>query len=303
MIRLMNWFYIFIVVTFTVVISVSEVTAAFFVDTSNGDIVTFNEHSGKGYIFAPFQPDIGMQWPRSIAIREDDQIFVSSQGYSCILQIDPKDGTNVKIFVAPGSGGLYAPTGLAFGPDGNLYVASSNHNILRYDGSTGSFIDVFVETGSGGLGSPKGIIFGPDGNLYVSSWGNILRYDGKTGKFMDLFIPSGSGGLDISFDLAFGPDGNLYISNWYRDNVLMFDGNSGDFIEAVVPSGSNGLSYPMGLGFDKNGNLYIANYGGGNILKYDGRRKQPTTINMPNNSRPCYLSLDRPLRLHSESGK
>ena len=51
--------------------------------------------------------------------------------------------------------GWFGPTGLTFGPDGNLYVTSSlNDQVLRYDGSTGAFLDAFVPSGSGGLGWP-----------------------------------------------------------------------------------------------------------------------------------------------------
>jgi DNA-binding beta-propeller fold protein YncE len=78
-------------------------------------------------------------------------------------------------FVAPGSGGLSTPRQSVFGPDGNLYVASSDtDSILRYNGVTGAFLDTFVPSGSGGLVGPGDLTFGPDGDLYVSSTVNFV---------------------------------------------------------------------------------------------------------------------------------
>ena len=88
-------------------------------------------------------------------------------------------------FVARARAGSVQPLkGLAFGPDGNLYVASvTNNNILEYNGSTGAFLRAFVSAGSGGLNNPCGLMFGPDGNLYVSSvrHATILRFEGPRG--------------------------------------------------------------------------------------------------------------------------
>jgi len=51
---------------------------------------------------------------------------------------------------------------VAFGPDGNLYVASElTHEVKRYDGATGAFIDNFVTAGSGGVTQRTFLTFAP----------------------------------------------------------------------------------------------------------------------------------------------
>ena len=107
-----------------------------------------------------------------------------------------------------GSGGLYTPSAMAFGPDGNLYISGGtfggNLGVRRYDPTTGAFIDFFANTGSD-LYYPVGITFGPDNNLYVATGkANVMRFNYPTGNFMDFFIPDGGGGLTAPFHLTFG---------------------------------------------------------------------------------------------------
>ena len=75
-------------------------------------------------------------------------------------------------------GGLSEPTGLVFGPDGNLYVAGSISNVSRFDGTTGQFLEKFVPEFSGGLVNPNDLVFGLDGNLGSGAFtGRVLRYN------------------------------------------------------------------------------------------------------------------------------
>ena len=109
------------------------------------------------------------------------------------------------------SGGLYTPSAMAFGPDGNLYISGGtfggNLGVRRYNPTTGAFIDFFANTGSD-LYVPIGITFGLDNNLYVSTQNaaNVMRFNYPTGTFMDFFVPDGGGGLTAPFHLAFGVD-------------------------------------------------------------------------------------------------
>jgi hypothetical protein len=108
-----------------------------------------------------------------------------------------------------GSGGLYTPSAMAFGPDGNLYISGGtfggNLGVRRYDPMTGALIDFFANTGSD-LYVPIGIAFGPDNNLYVATQNaaNVMRFHYPSGAFMDFFVPDGGSGLTAPFHLTFG---------------------------------------------------------------------------------------------------
>src|SRR5262249_20600775 len=157
---------------------------------------------------------------------------------------------------------LQSPTGLVFGPNGDLFVASSGNNkILEYtiNGTTATFVGVFVDI-SGGLLDPEDLIFDGAGNLYVSSHNSneIREYD-PSGNSLGAFVTAGSAGLNGPEGLVFGPDGNLYVSSKNNSSVLEYFGpgsatpgqpvGTGVFIA----SGAGGLSSPEGLTFGLDG--------------------------------------------------
>jgi glucose/arabinose dehydrogenase len=159
-----------------------------------------------------------------IVFGKDGNLYINSHLTNSVLRFDgqtgdpnPAPGRSGADFVASGSGGLNQPSGLVFGPDGNLYVAahtpSAGHGaVFRFNGQSGDFLDMFVSVDSGGLANPTSLVFGPDGHLYIDSRRNasVLRFDETTGLPLPAsgqsdatFVAQGTGGLNAPNSLLF----------------------------------------------------------------------------------------------------
>jgi hypothetical protein len=211
---------------------------------------------------------VGAGWATVI----DDDVGVSVAD-STATEGDGRIGQSLGAFVAQSdNGNMNRSAGMAWGPDGNLYVGSLNTNqVLRFDGATGAFLGVFID----GMDSPAGLVFRPDGKLYVLSRNaaEVQRFDAATGAFLDVFIPSGSGGLATANGMAVGPDGNWYVASTGTNQILRYSGATGAFLGVFVPAGSGGLNSPRFPAFGPDGNLYVSNSAGGSgntVLRFNG---------------------------------
>ena len=174
----------------------------------------------------------------------------------------------------PRGGFTLGAYGMAFGPDGNLYISDFGQNSIQrfqgpYGASPGAFIDTFVTPGSAGLREPSRLVFGPDSNLYVVAQGrSVLRFQGplsaSPGAFMDAPVTPGAGGVDSISDIAFGRDKMLYVAA--RAGVMRFQGPEGNvpglFVNRFAPGAT-------AIAFGADGDLY-SDAGSGTVLRFDG---------------------------------
>jgi DNA-binding beta-propeller fold protein YncE len=165
--------------------------------------------AATGVNIGSFVPSIANPSPRDVKVNPaNNRLYVLYYNAATVETFDLATTASFGLLMPAGSGGLFTPSAMAFGPDGNLYISGGtfggNLGVRRYNPTTGAFIDFFANTGSD-LFVPIGITFGPDSNLYVSTQNaaNVMRFNYPAGTFMDFFVPSGGGGLTAPFHLTF----------------------------------------------------------------------------------------------------
>jgi streptogramin lyase len=194
------------------------------------------------------------------------------------------------------------PTGLRFGPDGNLWVGCVGPDTVnRFDGTTGAALGVAAKHPD--LQHPRQVTFRGD-RLFVSSRGRhrVLSFDLREGRFLGRFSKAspayaiagvvGSGrpgperragpgkgggseagdpgedGLNQPFGLIHDPSGNLLVASYGTDSVRRYDGGTGVFMQTFACG--HGLEQPRNIVYGPDGNLYVTS-GNHSVVRYDGK--------------------------------
>jgi WD40 repeat protein len=125
-------------------------------DGTNGDYVRTLVTAGSG----------GLSLPRGLVFKPDGDLLVSSIGTDEILEYDGQTGAFLGQWDHGGlDSGFWAlnnPDDLAIGPNGNVYVTTTNGNtaVQMYDVGTGGFMrSYYVLQDAGPVGGPSGIAF------------------------------------------------------------------------------------------------------------------------------------------------
>ena len=138
------------------------------------------------------------------------------------------------------------PTGLAFGPDSQLYVSS------RSDGTVFRYVDFErLETVADDLGICCGIVFDSRGNLLVGDrTGRIFRID-PSGRRTELahLEPSIS-----AYHLAVDASDNLYVT---APTISVRDSLFRITPDGEVSTLQTGLGRPQGMAFGPDGDLWL----------------------------------------------
>jgi len=145
------------------------------------------------------------------------------------------------------SGDITNPTGIAFNPDGQMFVTS------RLEGNVYK-VSPFKEAQpfARNLGVATGIAFDRNGEMYVGDrTGTIFRVN-EIGEEKIWAQPDPS---VSAYHLAWGPDDMLYMTG---PTVTSFDSVRRIDRDGNETTFYRGLGRPQGLAFDTDGNLYVA---------------------------------------------
>jgi streptogramin lyase len=123
-------------------------------DIKNNCIKIYN---GKtGVYLRDFVSGNGIAGPFSFCFGPDGLFYVSCSDSKQIKRFNGESGQFVDNYIDRDTLGG-DPVGIAFGPDGNLYVGTFANDVKRFNGKTGKFIDVFTSGGS--IDKPQYITF------------------------------------------------------------------------------------------------------------------------------------------------
>ncbi|MEO8726590.1 MAG: gluconolaconase [Acidobacteriaceae bacterium] len=143
--------------------------------------------------------------------------------------------------------GIMNATGLAVGPDGQLYVSSRHEGSIYRIAANGN-MSVYAQ----GMGVATGIAFDREGNLYAGDRsGSVFKISREREIYVFATLEPSVAAYHLAFDYA----DNLYVSaptTTSSDPIYMIDP------DGQISEFYRGLGRPQGLAFDTDGNLYVA---------------------------------------------
>jgi DNA-binding beta-propeller fold protein YncE len=204
----------------------------------------------------------GLSDPGGLAFGSTGDLFVVSRNNNSVLRFAGANGASIETFI---NSNLNSPTDLAFGPDGNIYVANAGPlpaQIQRFDATTAAYLGNFITGAVPDLNTPLYIDFG-SGELAVGTGTDrVYRFNGITGAALGSLV------RDTPEGVAYGPDGALYIAQRISGNIVRRA--PGGTLTEFVPMGSGGLVSPTDIAFGPDGNLYVLSNGGDRVLRFNG---------------------------------
>ena len=252
--------------------------------------------------------------PTALAVGPSGNLYVLDQTSGTVRRVTKSSGA---VALVAGSRAGYSgdngqatsaqlnqPSGMAFDPSGNLFIADTGNNRIREIAASTGVITTVAGSGTAGfsgdnglaisarLNQPSAVAADSNGNLYIADTANsaIRKVDTQTGIITTLAGngtagfsgdngPASAAQLDQPRGITVDPIGNLFIADTGNQSIREIPASKGTIFtiagnETAGYTGDGGLSYkaeldaPYATVIDTNtGNLYIADYGNGAIRK------------------------------------
>jgi YVTN family beta-propeller protein len=188
------------------------------------------------------------------AVRAGTLLYVSDSGNNTVAAFD-----NAGQRVATISGGLDHPAGIAFGPNGDLFVANSRSTpVSRFSAASGYTTSTTITDGAG---NPQGVAVASNGDLFVSylDFVHNLRYvrdyNAASDYTKSTVIPITGTFPSTPAVVKIGPNGDLFVEDISNSVIDSFSAASGYTSKTVISNTL--LRQPSGMTFGPNEDLYV----------------------------------------------
>ena len=282
-----------------------------------GDAVTARVSICEDTLLTTFYGRIG-----GLVSAPDGTLFVSDVTSGTIWHLG-MDGSRTTVVVgSPDSAmssdpiELFAPSGLALGPNGTLFIAdSTRHRIIAL--SPEGVLRV-VAGGSNGYRDgpaaqamfrfPRDVAFSPDGNLYVADTANdrirAISPDGTVTTVAGSNYDYGDGhGTHARFRrpsaLDVDVEGNLYVADTGNNAIRRVRPDGEVTTLAGTPPGGDhdgrgpevGLRWPSGVAVDVDATVWIADHGNSVVRHLSAAGESTTELRLSGLRWPTAVSL------------
>lgn len=166
------------------------------------------------------------------------------------------------------------PNGLAFSPDGNLFIADFKNGLLSFDPESKTLRTVLDKVAGQRFKGLNDLVFSREGHLYFTDQGLTGLHD-SSGR---LFRLNADGRLDCLLDNIPSPNG-LVLAPDERSVLLAVTRDNSIWRVPLLPDGGvmkvgvfvrlSGGSGPDGLTMDTHGNLIVCHLGLGSVWVFN----------------------------------
>jgi sugar lactone lactonase YvrE len=213
---------------------------------------------------------INFAWSAAIQPGTGD-IFVANRESNQVQVFSPT-GTSILIFGTNGAanGQFRLPQGIAFAPDGTLYVDDSgNDRVERFSIAAGvtaaTWMATYGQKGTGAtspagdLNNPTGISVAADGTVWVADTrNNRIQSLSPSGVWTTFTAPVGVGtqqGFRAPWGVTVAPDGSIWVADTGNHRIVSMD-TSGSLIfiataasMGIPAAASDSVIYPFSIAF------------------------------------------------------
>ena len=194
----------------------------------------------------------------------DDLIYVVSEGNDQIQRYRRNGNYDfVDVFAQLASN--FDPTGIDFGLDDEVYVASYGlSRVVELDKATGAQTAIVLPSDSGLLGADNGMMVSVIGLLYVPGYDSstVALVNPANGQVQAQFVAPGSAGLFETRGIV-DEGATILVGGEGSGEVYRFNASTGAHVATLI----SGLNRPTGMALATDGSLMVLS--GNQVRRYD----------------------------------